>query len=126
MGDFLKVSWGLSGTFALQAATLYLYLWYYGLNPKILSGFRDPFHQAQERARWDAGDHSGLQVRPALDSLHCRADGSGRPASQAIDIGSSDPSYAGRVAEYLGIGWGGRFNPPDTHHFFDKKVGGGL
>lgn len=126
MKSYLQDAWGLSGTWAAQAALLYLYLWYYGLNPQILSGFRSREHQADLQRAFDAGATTGLQVRPATDSLHSRTAGLGSPAAIALDIRTSDPSLAGQIAKYLGIGWGGTFSVPDTHHFFDKKASEGI
>ena len=126
MAKFLKMSWGLSGTFAAQVALLYGYFWFYGLSPKITSGFRDPVHQKNLIKQWDSGNRTGLAVRPATDSLHIRIDGNGSPSSQAVDIDTSDHIQAARIARYLGIGAGIDFSTPDPVHFYDKKGGNGL
>jgi len=120
MKNYLTASWGLSPGFAERIATLYLYLSYYGLAPQIISGFRDPSKQAALRAQWDAGNRAGLQVRPSADSLHSRTDSGRTPAAMAIDISNSNVTQAGAIAEWLGLGWGGRFSPPDTHHFYAR------
>lgn len=126
MAKFLKISWGLSGTFAAQVALLYGYFWFYGLSPKITSGFRDPVHQQNLIEQWDSGNRTGLKVRPAIDSLHIRTDGNGNPSSQAVDIDTIDHVQAARIARYLGIGAGLDFSVPDPVHFYDKKGGSGL
>lgn len=120
----LKDAMGLDSDFAMAAAKLYLYLWYYGLNPRITSGFRDPKKQAAMRAAWDAGQRSGLKVRPAdpANSDHCRTGFFGKPASTAIDIDTNNYQFAGQIADSLGIGWGGNFSTPDPVHFYLKKV----
>lgn len=126
MADYLTKTWGLSSNFSVQIALFYAYLFVYGLNPQITSGYRDPAHQKALQAKFDSGNIAGIAVRPASDSLHSRATGIGSPASLAIDISVSDYNFAGQIAEYLGIGWGGRFSTPDLLHFYDKKALGGL
>lgn len=129
MREHLASVWGISGSFAVQAALLYAYLWFYGLEPRITSGFRDPSHQKELQAKWDMGDRQGLKVRPATDSLHSRINGTGSPAALAIDIATKDNQMAGQIAHALDIGWGGDFagqSNYDPVHFYDKKGSNGL
>ena len=129
MVDYLKASWGIHPGWSARVALLYAYLWSYGLQPKITSGFRDPSKQKAMQARWDAGDRAGLVRRPASNSLHTRVDGSGNPCALAIDIDTSNREEAGRIAMALNIGWGGNFSGDqgyDPVHFYDKSGAGGL
>jgi len=117
-GYFTSV-WGLQPAFAIRVAILYLALYMLGLSPRITSGFRDPEKQANMRARWDAGDRSGLRVRPAdpNNSKHCRTSMTGAPASEAIDMPCSDDKRAAEIGRALGLAAGFFFNTPDPGHF---------
>lgn len=112
-------TWGLSPTFAVKAALLYVALSLAGLKPRITSGFRDPAKQRAMRAAWDRGDRQGLVVRPADPdgSRHCRTSLGGSPASAAIDMPCSDDALAAKVATALGLRAGIYFNPPDPGHY---------
>jgi hypothetical protein len=120
--DYLQKSWGLSDAFAKQVALLIAWLNYYGLNPRIASGFRDPKKQAALRARWDRGDRAGLRERPALDSLHTRESWTGGPEAEAIDIDTRDDHMAARIAQHLKIGAGIFFRTPDPGHFYELNT----
>jgi len=115
----LRAQWGLEKTFAEKIALFFLYLVQYGLSPIITSGFRSPEKQEQLRARYAAGDRS-VVVPPALNSKHSKRDFFGNPASEAIDISTSNAQLSAFIAESLGIGAGYRFNPPDKVHFYYK------
>lgn len=92
---YFEATWGLHATFAGQVALFYAYLWTMGLNPRITSGFRDPAKQREMQARWDRGDRQGLKFRPATNSDHTRG--------KAIDIVTSNPREAARIAKLLGL-----------------------
>lgn len=110
---------GLSPTFAVKAALLYVVLHLLGLAPRITSGFRDPAKQQAMRDAWDRGDRQGLRVRPAAPegSRHSRTSMTGSPASTAIDMPCSDDRRAAEVAKLLGLRPGLYFNPPDPGHY---------
>lgn len=109
MSDYLVDKWGIAAQAAVSFATLWLYLYWYGLNPQITSGRRSAEYQKQLRDRWDRGDRAGLAVRPALVSTHTQGIG--------IDISTSDPALAARIAQYLNIRAGYNFRTPDPVHF---------
>lgn len=111
---------GLDGSFALDAARLYIALWGAGLNPRISRGWSDPSHQKALQAQWDAGNRSGLRVRPAADSKHTLTSFLGKPASQAIDMPTSNDAAAAKIAANLGIGAGATFSTPDPGHYFKR------
>lgn len=114
---WLREQWGIGRTAADQFAWLLLYFYYYNLNPRITSGYRSPEKQESLRRRAAAGE-PGIYT-PAKNSLHTR-ERWGRPASQAIDIATSDELLAAQIARYLGIGAGYFFSRPDPVHFFVK------
>lgn len=115
---YFRESLGLNGAFALQAARLYIALWAAGLSPRIASGFRDPAKQRELQARWDAGDRTGLRVRPATNSAHSTTTFIGAPAATAIDMPSSDEQRAATIAKSLGLGAGLAFSTPDPGHYY--------
>ena len=123
MKNFLVSHWGLDISFASRVGLLYAYFYFQGLNPNITSGFRDPEKQKALRDAWDSGNRAGLIRRPAETSLHSRVNGSGNPSAIAIDITTTNNEYAGQIAKYLGLGWGGDFqgNGFDPVHFYDKR-----
>lgn len=110
--EYLKGQWGLDATFAGQVALFWAYCALYGLNPTITSGYRDPAKQKAMQEAWDRGQRSGLKVRPASSSDHTRR--------RAVDITTSDPGLAARIARALGLGAGADFKTPDNVHFFRK------
>jgi len=120
--SILRSSYGLASDFADRVAELLAYLDSSGLRPVITSGFRDPSHQKELRARWDRGDRVGLRARPALDSLHSQTTWLGTPASKAIDITTTDDVRAAAIARALGIGVGLDFKEPDRGHYFAKEA----
>lgn len=120
--SILEKSYGLASDFAARVAELLAYLDSGGLRPTITSGFRDPSHQKDLIAKWDRGDHSGLRVRPAVDSLHSKTSWLGAPASQAVDIATADDYRAASIARALGIGVGLDFHEPDRGHYFNKDA----
>jgi hypothetical protein len=107
--------WGLDKSFSTIAALFLLYLYLYGLNPVITSGWRSPEKQRALFNRWKAGDPSIL-YKPATKSKHLHVDFDNNPASLAIDITTNDYSFAAQIAEYLGIRAGLRFGDPV--HFY--------
>jgi hypothetical protein len=115
--QYLITEWGLNENFAKKIALLLAYLYSYGLSPRISSGFRDPVKQRQMQAAWDSGNRAGLRARPATNSLHIKTGFLGKPASEAIDITSSNPYYAALIAKQLGIRPGYFFKTPDVVHF---------
>lgn len=118
--EWLVSEHGLESTFADRAALLLAYLYLYGLNPIVTSGWRDPKYQAALRARWDRGDRTGLRARPALNSEHTLTGWLGKPASKAVDIETANEGLAARIAAALGIGAGYNFASPDPGHYFIK------
>lgn len=77
----------------------------------IVSGKRSARQQRQLRARWDAGDRTGLVARPAANSAHTRGD--------AFDLAKvRHLTIYGQLAQYLpGVRWGGTFSEYDPVHF---------
>lgn len=110
--EFFRATWGLEATFAGQVALLYAYFMMYGLNPQIQSGRRDAAKQKAMQEAWDRGDRQGLKVRPATSSDHTRG--------TAVDITTSDPAMAARIAKAIGVGDGYSFKVSDPVHFFKK------
>lgn len=108
-------SGGLTMLFHLKAALLYAYFLQYGLNPVITSGFRSPDYQEKLRQRWAAGDKS-IIVEPAKTSKHSITKW-GAPASQAIDISTSNHELAARIAKAIGLRAGYYFKKSDPVHF---------
>jgi hypothetical protein len=117
MADYLIKSWGLAVDFADDAALLYLYFHVYGLSPTITSGYRSPDKQAELRARYAAGDKSVI-VKPAANSKHTITLPDGTPASEAIDISTSNHPLAANISRALGVGAGYYFSTPDYVHFY--------
>lgn len=117
--EYFVGAWGLNPGFAAKVAVLYLAQWVLGLDPRITSGWRDPEKQAHMRARWDAGDRSGLRARPADPdkSKHCRTTIAGGPNSMAIDIVSNDETLSAHIAQALGLTPGMFFRTPDPGHY---------
>lgn len=114
--QILISSWGLDSTFATSAAQLILYLYAYGLQPTVTSGFRSPEHQAELMRRWESGDAS-IIVKPAVSSKHSYMR-LGRPAALAIDISTNNHSTAARIANAIGIKSGYFFKDSDGVHFY--------
>lgn len=114
---WLIKQWGLAPEFGARIALLLMWGHMAGLQPVVISGFRDPKKQAAMRERWDRGDRAGLAVRPAETSTHTTVDLSGKPAAQGVDIQSLDNSQLGSVAQRIGLRWGGNFRTPDPNHF---------
>lgn len=85
-----------------------------GWSVRVTSGYRDPARQAALRARWDAGDRTGLVARPALRSAHSEG-----LAVDLVVAPRSDVSQAqlGIYAQTRGYVWGGTFSRPDPVHF---------
>jgi len=96
---YFRENYGLNGNMALNAARLYVALWGAGLSPRPTSGFRDPGKQEQMRAAWDRGQRAGLRARPAdpKTSKHCQTTWMGGPASQALDMTSTNEVKAAQV-----------------------------
>lgn len=113
---FLHTEWGLDKSFSELAATFYAYLVYYGLSPRITSGFRSPEKQAALLQDYEAGDPS-VVVKPATNSKHSVTKW-GKPAALAIDIVTSNAAMAARIATAVGIKAGYHFRTPDPVHFY--------
>lgn len=111
---YLQSRWGLDKSFSVPAAKIFLYLYIYGANPRITSGYRSVEYQAELVRRYQAGDPRVLTPAKPGESLHNRKTWFGRPASWAIDIDHSNNSLAAILADYLGIYWAG---PKDWVHF---------
>jgi hypothetical protein len=123
--NYLVQTWGIAPDVAKKFALLWAYLYQYGLNPRITSGFRDPAKQRALQAAWDRGERQGLRARPATSSDHTlESQGflTTKPASRAIDIVSTDESKAAAIARALGIGAGLDFKTPDPGHYFVRSV----
>jgi len=115
---WLQNTHGLAESFAPKVARFLAYCYQYKLSPRIIVGFRSPEHQEAMQRAWDRGERTGLRVRPATNSKHSVRDDSGRGASHAIDIVTSNDSQAAAIARYLGIGAGQDFTHPDPGHYF--------
>jgi len=104
-------AWGLTAETAEAYAVIALSCaWHFGEAPTIISGRRDLSWTIAAQSRWDAGDRSGLAVRPATGSLHHdgRAfdlDGSARILRAAADFALS-----------YGVTSGAIWSPPDPRH----------
>lgn len=117
--QFLVDNYGLDSTFADRVALFLAYLYQYGLNPRITSGWRDPEHQRELQERWDRGDRAGLRARPATDSAHTHTGAFGGRAAKAVDIVTSDDSRAAAIARALNLGSGLFFSHPDPGHYYE-------
>lgn len=115
MSRYLQLQWGLAASFSTTVALFLLYLYYYGLNPVITSGWRSPAKQADLLRRYQAGD-PGVVAKPAVNSLHLNTL-LGKPASLAIDISTNNAALAANIAKQLGIRAGYYFTKPDPVHF---------
>lgn len=93
--EYLVSQWGIKVEAAPKFAMLYVYLWSYGLNPRITSGHRSQAKQDAMRAAWDRGDRAGLKYRPAEKSRHT--------SGVAMDIVTSNPKQAADIARALGM-----------------------
>jgi len=102
--EYLEKEWGISDSFSEKAATLWAYLWSYGLNPSITSGLRSKEKQKELESRYRAGDPS-VVYPPSPTSKHLYG--------LAIDISTNDPALAFRIAAALGI----KTVAGDTVHF---------
>lgn len=93
---------------------------YPGVALKVTSGYRSPTHQADLRARWDAGDRRGLVTRPAVNSRHSE----GRAVDVVFTVGGVAIPASGTPIEAfmwladllkpVGVRWGGQ---QDRVHF---------
>lgn len=110
---------GAAADAAKQFALLYGLASVYGYNPRITSIWRDPEKQRRMRARWDAGDRTGLRARPAVNSKHTEKDWLGRPASKAMDMVTTNDAAVARIAtEWLDLGAGQYFRTADPGHYY--------
>lgn len=88
-----------------------------GLPVSLESGFRSPTRTRELQEQWDAGNRTGLTVRPASESLHHR----GRafdlvaPPDVLDELGAFVLNLATQTNRNLR--WGGTFLPPDPGHF---------
>jgi len=120
MASYLRKQMGLDAQFGRDVALFFLYLSQYGLSPVITSGYRSPDKQAELQQRYASGDRS-VVVSPAKNSLHSKTGLLGEPAARAVDISTSNPELAARIATVLNIGAGYYFGTPDRVHFYDKR-----
>jgi hypothetical protein len=120
--EWLIKEWGLDPEFAKKISLLLLYFAYFGLRWTVTSGFRDPRRQRELQKAWDRGERAGLKTRPATNSLHSNTGFLGKPGSLAIDISLDDYPFAGEIAHFLGIGWGGDWKSYDPVHFYKKNI----
>lgn len=102
--EYLKETWGIDDYFSRKAATLWAYLWSYGLNPQITSGLRTKEKQKELMRRYKQGD-SSVVYPPSPTSKHLHG--------LAIDISTNDPELAHRIASALGV----KTVPGDSVHF---------
>lgn len=119
---YLRSSFGLRGTFALQAARLFISLYFAGLRPRITSGWRDPARQRDLQRNYDAGARAGYLARPATISKHTATTFSGQPAALAVDMPSDDNKAAALIARRLGIGAGIDFRQSDPGHYYSLEA----
>jgi len=112
----LNKDFGLEIGFARKVALFFLYLFQYGLNPQITSGWRSPEHQKELLRRYENGDPS-IVARPATNSKHCITIFN-KPAAQAVDISTNNPALAAQIAQALKIGAGYYFKKSDPVHFY--------
>lgn len=94
-----------------------------GVSLLVVSGYRSQAQQDQLRARWAAGDRTGMAYRPAAASSHSQGravDVQLRYQGALIPVRDTPLEYWQFLAELLapvGVRWGGRFKPPDWNHF---------
>ena len=115
---YLIDRWGLDDEFAEKAAALVILCAYYKLRPEITSGYRSTETQAflvDQAARGNPNVHQPL---PPGKSLHNNETWWGEPAALALDMVTSIPSSAGRIAAALGLVWGGQ---SDSVHFGARR-----
>jgi len=116
--EWLVKNWGINRTFALKLSLFLLYNSIFNNAWTITSGFRDPRKQAEMQKAWDAGNRTGLVVRPATNSKHSKTAFLNSPNAMAIDIRFQDQEYAGKISRFFGIKWGGNFRNKDLVHFY--------
>ena len=105
--NYLVDTWELDPDFAEKAAQLVYYCLAYRLRPEITSGYRSPERQAELVAAWNSGNPNVHTPLPPGKSLHNNTTWYGKPAALALDMVTSSPSLAGRIAAALGLVWGG-------------------
>lgn len=110
-------TWGLAPSFAEKASVLISRLEDAGLSPQITSGYRSPQRQQELIAKAAAGDPNVFTPVSPSKSKHVRQNMRGEPAAEAIDIVTSNPERAGRIAQSLGIEAGVFYSTPDPVHF---------
>jgi len=108
-------SWGVLDQLGIRHAyATALMWWFYGATwndrPDIISGYRSPAEQRQLLQRWNAGDHVGINAKPACQSWHT--------LGRALDVENNRREWLevyGMLMEYLGARWGKSFG--DVNHF---------
>lgn len=115
---YFRSAFGLQGSFALSVARLYIALYFAGLSPRITSGWRDPSHQRDLQARYDAGERAGYLARPASNSKHTNTNFIGQPAALAVDMPCTDNIAAAKIAQRIGLGSGIYFKQSDPGHYY--------
>lgn len=111
---YLIDKWGLAADFAGKAAALVVWCAYYGLNPRITSGYRDEDFQQYLVDEWKRGNPNVHTPLPPGKSLHNATTWYGSPAALAMDMQTSNSYNAGYLAKQLGLVWGGK---NDAVHF---------
>jgi GxxExxY protein len=111
--QFSKFVWALNSEFGLV----------------ITSSFRSKTQQADMRARWDSGDHEGLEAQPARKSAHnggFAIDVNVRSLGLTRDNHSSEEgrkllAKLSEFAKKYGFSYGGNFQIVDVVHFYLKE-----
>lgn len=111
---FLVDSWGLAEEFAEKAAALVVWCAYYGLAPRINSGYRDEAFQQYLVDEFKKGNPNVHNPLPPGKSLHNAKTWYGAPAALAMDMSTNNAYNAGYLAKQFGLVWGGK---NDAVHF---------
>jgi hypothetical protein len=101
-------SWaGLDPRFTPWARWLYNVAEFWGLHPRLISGYRSIQEQSELYAKYQECLRRGGKCTPAAvpgDSRH--------NYGLAIDLGSDDPARLGALWKSVGGRWGGDFGDP--------------
>jgi len=119
--EYIEENFGINIDLAKKISLLIFYAAMNGIAFTINSGWRDPAKQKAMQKRWDAGDRSGMIVRPANISKHSITGWLAGPDSHAIDISFSRPELIGHWSAFFGLKWGGNFKKPDKVHFYIEE-----
>lgn len=116
---YLIDEWQLSKEFSGQVALLMAYLFQYGLNPRVTSGFRSQEKQTELYNRWLKGE-PGIYKPSKTVGQHGTKTMWQSPAAEAVDIATSNQALAAQIASALGIGAGYYYKNPDPVHFYRR------